>query len=92
MAHQDEVVQTLRRTLQSGNVSVQQHTDAASEKQQRSWVAGDFGLAHIPQISASQLSCLFLQLPHLLFYGPPGTGQHSSWRTSQLTLLQERRP
>lgn len=63
VAHQEEVVKTLRRALETNNVSGEGWGRRRRRARWRSNPARP-----VPS----------LQLPHLLFYGPPGTGKTST--------------
>jgi replication factor C subunit 2/4 len=66
VAHQDEVVHTLRNALATGNV--------------RFCFSPSLFLCFFSLLMSFVLilAIVVLQLPHLLFYGPPGTGKTST--------------
>lgn len=73
VAHQEEVVHTLQKALESSNVGVASLAVFELPSVQQCQVAplnfsvdNHQGLSHL------------VQLPHLLFYGPPGTGKTST--------------
>ena len=75
IAHQEEVVKALNRSLETANVRVVFCWKQEERKKRGRCIETGETLAH--STSTSQKKKHF-QLPHLLFYGPPGTGKTST--------------